>query len=54
MVVIERNVLDMRLQKGDVNRQDYEAALETLERRYQEMLDRLDGSYQIPTSTSSP
>ena len=45
---IERNILDMRFQKGEVNRQDYEAALETLERRYQDMLDRLDGSYQIP------
>ena len=45
---IERDVLDRQLLKGEISPPDYESALEALERRYEEMLDRLDGSYQIP------
>ena len=45
---IERDMLDQRFQKGQLSRQDYYEALEALDRRYEEMLDRLDGSYQLP------
>ena len=45
---IERNVLGRRLEEGELDRQAYEKALEALDRRYEEMLDRLDGSYEIP------
>ncbi len=45
---MERNVLDRRLEEGKLDRQAFEKALDALDRRYEEMLDRLDGSYEIP------
>ena len=45
---MEKRVLDRRLKKGDLDRLAYEKALDSLDRRYAEMLTRLDGSYQIP------
>jgi len=45
---IEKDMLDQRFRKGQLSRQDYHEALEALDHRYEEMLDRLDGSYQIP------
>ena len=45
---MEKRVLDRRLKKGDLDRLAYEKALDSLDRRYEEMLTRLDGSYQIP------
>ena len=45
---MEMNVLDRRLEEGELDRQTYEKALDALDRRYEEMLDRLDGSYEIP------
>jgi hypothetical protein len=46
----ERGILDARLKAGEMNAQEYQAALSALERRYDEMLKRLDGTYQIPKS----
>lgn len=46
----ERGILDARLKTGDVGEQEYNKALSALEQRYDEMLKRLDGTYQIPGS----
>ena len=45
---MERRVLDRRLEAQELDHQAYEKALDVLNRRYEEMLDRLDGSYEIP------
>ena len=45
---IERELLEGRLRKGEITEQVFKSAVEELDRRYDEMLDRLDGSYQIP------
>jgi hypothetical protein len=44
----EREALDARHQAGEIGEQEYKKALSELERRYDEMLARLDGTYQIP------
>ena len=46
----ERRMLDARLKSGEMSTPEYKDALETLERSYDEMLQRLDGTYQIPKS----
>jgi hypothetical protein len=45
---IEREVLDSRHQAEEISEQDYQKALAELDRRYDEMLARLDGTYQVP------
>jgi arylsulfatase A-like enzyme len=47
----ELAVLEERQRTGELNAQEYEAAVADLDRRFDEMLQRLDGSYQIPKST---
>ena len=44
----ELAVLKERRRTGELNDQDYEQAVDDLDRRYDEMVNRLDGSYQIP------
>ena len=44
----ERGILEARLKAGEMNPQKYEDALCELDRRYDEMLKGLDGTYQIP------
>ena len=44
----EYAVLEGRRRRGELSDTDFTAAREDLFRRYQEMLDRLDGTYQIP------
>ena len=44
----ELAVLRERRRTGDISAQEYDAAVEYLDRRYDEMLKRLNGSYQIP------
>ena len=46
----ERGILDARCKAGKIGKQEYKAALAALERRYDNMLQRLDGTYQIPKS----
>ena len=46
----ERSTLDARLKAGEMSERKYKDALAALERRYDEMLLRLDGTYQIPKS----
>ena len=47
----ELAVLKERLRTGELDARSYEAAVDDLDRRYDEMMDRLDGSYQIPNGT---
>jgi hypothetical protein len=44
----ERGILEARFKAGEMDPQEYEDALCELDRRYDEMLKRLDGTYQIP------
>jgi hypothetical protein len=44
----EREMLDTRRRAGEIGEQEYKKALSELDRRYDEMLDRLDGTYQVP------
>jgi hypothetical protein len=44
----EREMLDARHRTGETSEQEYKNALSELDRRYDEMLDRLDGTYQVP------
>jgi len=43
-----RAALEGRRERGELEERDFTAELEDLERRYEEMLDRLDGTYEIP------
>jgi len=45
---MRRDRLQARLESGELNELDYEHELADLERRYEEIQDRLDGSYTIP------
>ncbi len=44
----ERAILDARYKAGEISEPEYRAAVSDLDRRYDEMLDRLDGTYQVP------
>ncbi len=43
-------VLDQRLREGELTEVEFESERAELDRRYQEMVDRLDGTYQIPSN----
>ena len=45
----ERGYLERELKAGRLTPAAFEAALEELERRFEQMWRRLDGSYQLPT-----
>lgn len=45
---MERASLDKRLREGRIDAREFERELGDLDCRYDEMLNRLDGSYQIP------
>ena len=47
----ERLRLELEHQSDRLNDAELEAALAALEARYEEMLDRLDGTYQIPPAS---
>ena len=44
----QKALLDARLQRGELDTEAYRLALEDLDRRADEMLTRLDGTFQIP------
>ena len=44
----ERAALEFRYKAGAMNEEEFRRALDDLSQRYEEMLDRLDGTYQIP------
>ena len=47
---LERQItaLEARKTRGDIDRVSFEIELAELHRRYDEMLSRLDGTYEIP------
>jgi hypothetical protein len=45
----ERLVIDMQFRSGQMSAREHKDAIDDLDGRYDEMLDRLDGTYQIPT-----
>ena len=45
----ERLAIDERWRSGKMNAREYNDAIADLDCRFDEMLDRLDGTYQIPT-----
>ncbi len=45
---IESRMLERKHQQGIMDEEGYEAALEELDRRYDQMVERLDGTYRIP------
>ena len=47
----QRLALDHRLASGEIVEDEHRAQLEELERRLEEMLRRLDGTYAIPRSS---
>ena len=44
----ERAILDAQYKAGEISEPDYKDAISALDRRYDEMIDRLDGTYQVP------
>lgn len=44
----ELTLLEAHLKEGKIDADAYRSALDALDRQYDEMLKRLDGSYQIP------
>ena len=45
---LRRAILEKRLADGELDRGAFDAEAAELDRRYEEMLSRLDGTYQIP------
>ncbi len=48
----ERLAIDARFRSGKISAREYREALDDLDCRYDEMLDRLDGTYQIPAKST--
>ena len=44
----ERRLLENRLKTGELTKKEYEKALADLDRRLEDMWNRLDGSFDIP------
>ncbi len=45
---MQRNALARQLAEGELGEDEYHARLAELDRRLEELLDRLDGSFRIP------
>ena len=43
-----------RRERGELEEREYTAELQDLERRYEAMLDHLDGTYEIPEKRTEP
>ena len=46
-----RAALEARRERSEIDEAELEAGLAELERRHEEMVARLDGSYEIPSGT---
>jgi hypothetical protein len=44
----ERLAIEGDFRSGKLNAREYQAAIDDLDDRYDELVDRLDGTYQIP------
>jgi len=49
----ERAVLEKRRESGELSAERFEQALKDLDRRYEQMVERLDGTYRIPPDKSA-
>lgn len=49
----ERLAIEGDFQSGKLNAREYQAAIDDLDDRYDEMVDRLDGTYQLPAQRSN-
>ena len=49
----QRHLLDARLASGEITRERFAAELDDLERRFEQMAERLDGTFQIPGRNQS-
>ena len=45
----QRALLAARRERGELDERAFADALDELDRRFEEMLSRLDGSFQLPT-----
>jgi len=45
---MHRAALEARLSRGEIDEQTYATALTDLERRHEDMVARLDGTYELP------
>ena len=50
---MQRNALTRRLDDREIGEDEYQVRLAELDRRFDELLDRLDGSFQIPKDADS-
>jgi hypothetical protein len=50
----QRRLLEARRAAGEIDQDALDAQLEDLERRYEEMCARLDGSFQLPAHPRAP
>lgn len=48
----ERLAIEGDFQSGKLNAREYQAAIDDLEDRYDELVGRLDGTYQLPVQRS--
>jgi hypothetical protein len=51
---IQRAALEARRAKGELGEEDYQAELDRLERRYEEMTSRLDKPFDLSDTPRSP
>jgi hypothetical protein len=49
-----RAALEARRNRLEIDEAELEAGLAELDRRYEEMVARLDGSYEVPSGPSAP
>lgn len=49
-----RAALEQRRQRGEIDDAEYASELRELDRRYEEMVSRLDGTYEIPARETKP
>jgi hypothetical protein len=49
-----RAALAARRDRGEIDDAEFESELEELDRRFEEMVARLDGTYEIPPVRSKP
>ena len=49
-----RAALEARRDRGEIDEAAFDAEILELDRRYEEMLTRLDGTYEIPKNGSTP
>jgi len=47
----EKLAIDERFRGGEINAREYKEAIDDLDGRFDEMLERLDGTYQIPANS---